>query len=180
MQRAADGDQKAFAELVSRHIDSLYGYARRLCYNDTMAEDLVQDTWLAAWQHAQRYRPEKSAVSTWLHRILHNRFIDHTRRRATRTEHSGSATDMPATALEIATLEASAQEQARQLEQAQMVARLDQCLGELPEQQRAAVTLTHLQGFSNRDVAHILGLSVRATESLLARARRTLRERFSE
>ena len=69
-------DKSAFASLMARHLDSLYGYAIRLTQEPSNAEDLVQETWLRVWANANKYRQGKVAFSTWLHRVLHNLFVD--------------------------------------------------------------------------------------------------------
>lgn len=168
MARVSDGDKDAFGVLVHRHIDALYRYALRLTMSVNHAEDLVQETWLAAWQNAKRYRADKAGLPTWLHRILHNKFIDGTRKR--QPLYDQQAVDVLVNDGMLAQTQSDPE----------LLSRLNAMISALPEQQRAALTLAHLQGFSNKQVAHILGLSVRATESLLARARRTLREQLSD
>ncbi len=132
------------------------------------AEDLVQDTWLAAWQNAKRYQAHKAGLATWLHRILHNKFIDTTRKR--QPEYDQQAVDSLMNEVVVGQGE----------DNPDALGRLNTLISQLPENQKAALSLAHLQGFSNKDVAHILGISVRATESILARARRTLRKQLSE
>ena len=163
MAKVQQGDQAAFAQLVHRHVDTLYNYALRLSKSPANAEDLVQESWLSAWTHANSFDPEKAKLTTWLHRILHNRFIDGTRKK---TEVSDSeAIDAALASNNIG--ESIALEQ--------RLAILNQMVDELPSEQKAALALRHFQGFGNEDISHILGVSVRAVESLLARARRSLR-----
>ena len=107
-------------------------------------------------------------MSTWLHRILHNKFIDAKRKR--QPDYDQAAVDVMAADASLATAP----------QDADLLQRIDAELNALPENQRAALSLAQLQGFSNKEVAHILGLSVRATESLLARARRTMRQNLSD
>lgn len=161
------GDQDAFAILVGRHVDSLYNYALRLGRVPALAEDLVQDAWLAAWQHAASFNPAKAKVTTWLHRILHNKFIDATRRQREHLSESAVA----AAVVDSDTESAAANRQSTAL--------LNELIEQLPQNQKAAIVLTHMQGFNNREVAQILGLGVRATESLLARARANLKSGYS-
>ena len=171
MRRAQRGDQEAFAVLVHRHVDALYRYALRLTQLSSSAEDLVQDTWLAAWANAGRYKPRKAKVTTWLHTILHNKFIDTQRKKETQNvqqdkldmaqESNGAALDAP------------------YLNDAHLMT-INQLLNKLPVNQRSAIVLSHLQGFSNREVANIMGISVRALESLLVRARAALKQQYEE
>ena len=167
MAMVAGGDRDAYNIIVRRHVDPLYNYALRLCRVSGDAEDLVQETLLKAWSSASSFNPRKAKLSTWLHRILRNRFIDTTRKGSIQVDEEvrfDGVTD--------GFSEGSA-------DVAEAGAILDQFIGRLPESQRSALLLSHAQGFSNQQIAHILGVSVRATESLLARARRNLRDAFA-
>jgi RNA polymerase sigma-70 factor (ECF subfamily) len=166
MHSASQGDKDAFAILVGRHVNALYHYALRLSLSPASAEDLVQDAWLAAWQHAARFDRARAKVSTWLHRIVHNKFVDHMRK-----AHSTSNDEALSTAADTYNAEdVFADSQAHKL--------LDALVTELPQNQRAAIVLSYVQGFSNREVAQIMSIRLRAAESLLARARATLRTAF--
>ncbi len=168
MSAVCQGDKQAFEALVQRHINPLYNYAYRLLRSATGADDLVQETWLAVWRQAKTFKPGKVKLSTWLHRILHNKFIDELRRnRLVLDDNSVNA------AVDEHTPAADA-------ERLHRLQRLQQEIALLPENQRAALLLSHNQGMSNKDIAVVLGQSVRAVESLLARARRTLKAKMSE
>ena len=158
------GDRGAFECLLGRHLDSVYAYIYRLTGSAPDAQDLVQETFLRVWQKAHSYRARQGAFSTWLFRLARNLCIDRSRRRRPQPDSQAveSAAD-PAPNAEASLL------RARQL------AALQAALDELPEAQRSALLLCQVQGFSNREAASILGVSVRALESLLARARRRLR-----
>ncbi len=164
MKAIQRGNREAFSLLVSRHLDALFGYAMRLSGERAAAEDLVQDTWLAVWQKARSYNARKARVSTWLHRILHNRHIDNVRRRVPERLADTDEADIAA----LAATDDPVDEQAPSHEQ------LDKLIDTLPFEQKSALTLSYLQGFSNRDVGAIMGIGTRAVESLLARARKNL------
>ena len=168
MALAKQSDREAFTLLVGRHINPLYGYALRLAGAAAPAEDLVQETWLAAWHHAASFNPRKASVSTWLHRILHNKFIDTTRKTHLFADESVLAS--------IADPYDAEHNQA----QKQQVTKLNNLIDRLPTNQKAAIVLTYMQTFSNQEVAHILGLGLRAAESLLARARKNLKQGFQD
>jgi RNA polymerase sigma-70 factor (ECF subfamily) len=168
MMRIAANDQQAFAMLVRRHLDALYNYALRLTSRAAYAEDLVQETWLAAWQHAKGFNPRKAKVTTWLHRILHNKFIDTARKSRLQFDEATVTTAVDDYDAE------------RTAAQNQQSALLDALITALPERQRAAIVLSYAQGFANRDVAQILGIGIRATESLLARAKQTLHASYNQ
>ena len=160
----ADGDSRAFEALVRQHLDTIYGYLYRLTGSAADAEDLAQETFLRVWQKASSYQPGRVRATTWLHTIAHRLAIDGFRRRR-----ELPAADVP----ELPDERADPARQQAALEQQRL---LDQALNKLPERQRAAILLCQVQGFSNAQAAEIIGVRVRALESLLARARRSLRE----
>lgn len=164
MQRIAEGDAASYRRLVDTHLKPILAYSERLLRSREEAEEVAQETFLRAWQHAERYRAEVR-LSTWLHAIAHNLAIDRLRKKR------------PVAASDV--LEA-APDSGRSpnvlLERKQSVLAVRSALDALPERQRAALTLTHHQGLSHADAAHVLGVNVTAVESLVARARRALRE----
>ena len=167
MHAVARGDHGAFRALVARHLDPLHSYALRLTGSKSLAEDLLQDIWLTVWQKAERYKPRRGSLSTWLHSLLHNRFVDQQRKRQPHYD-----TDVVEWALD-----SHATDQAGlHVEEAK---RLQTALQRLPVNQKAALLLAHSQGFSNPEVAGILGQSVRAVESLQARGRRRLKQELA-
>jgi len=163
MTRVRGGDQTAFAELMRRHVNSVHTYLVRLTRSSSDAEDLTQETFLRVWRKAHTYRPGRVKVSTWLHRIGHNLCVDQFRKHRELTNFT--LTDIPSDAVDQ--LDQQAARETRK--------RLETAISTLPENQRAAILLCQVQGFANAQAAEIMGLNVRALESLLARARRTLR-----
>jgi RNA polymerase sigma-70 factor (ECF subfamily) len=165
MMLIQQGNRLACQELVNAHLPALSRFATRLLGNVSEAEDAVQDTFLKVWTHAYRWQPGKAKVTTWLHKVAHNTCIDRMRkaRAATQTELSD---DLPSP-------DSGLDDQLSWSSQAQKVFA---CLSLLPEQQRTAVVLCHYQGFSNKEAAEILDVSVDALESLLARGRRKLKQ----
>lgn len=156
----------AYTELVSRHIDKLYGYLLKLTSNTNDAEDLVQETFLRVWNKSTTYKVGKVRFSTWLFRIAHNKFIDLYRKNKFQVEvYDEQQLTRP-------------MEDLRQQEEKAHA--LSMALGTLPENQRVAVLLSHNQGFTNPEIAIVLGSSLRAVESILARARKTLRKLLTE
>jgi RNA polymerase sigma-70 factor (ECF subfamily) len=168
MMLIQQGDHRACQELVERHLPPLHRYAVRLLGNITEAEDAVQDTFIKVWQNARQWQPGKARVTTWLHTIAHNVCIDKLRK----ARHF-SEVDMT----ELSSVTPGPQETMTLSSEAAIVFN---SLGLLPEKQRSAIVLCHYQGFSNRDAAEILDCSVDALESLLARARRKLKQTLVE
>lgn len=167
MAQVRSGDRAAFERLVHRHLDSVHRYLVRLTPSAADADELAQETFLRLWQRASSYRPGQVRLTTWLHRIAHNLAVDRFRRR--HGEHTG-----------LAEPEALAEPDGavtpdEQLALTRTGRLLDRAIAALPANQRAALILCQVQGFSNREAAGILGLSARGVESLIARARRSLR-----
>jgi RNA polymerase sigma-70 factor (ECF subfamily) len=166
MALIASHDHAAFNHLLTRHLDSIHRYLTRLAGSAADADDLAQETFMRVWLNAHSYQPGRVAVTTWIHRIAHNACVDELRRRRSMT------------ALEAAPEPATGERNGDQV--TERLEHLEAALGSLPEAQRSALVLSRIQGFSNRESAQIMNLSVRALESLLARARRKLRSRLAE
>ena len=168
MLRVQNQDRDAFAILVGRHLEAIHAFNYRLLRNAEDAADLAQEAFLRVWSRAGTYRPGRVKVTTWLHRIARNLCIDLHRRRKDSEQLDGSAPDESSPAPDQAPAEQ------------RLAAALARELAALPERQRTALMLCHRQGMSNRDAAVVLGVSVDALESLLARGRRTLRVALRE
>lgn len=169
MAAIAAGDQHAYAQAVRQHGRSLAAYAWRMLGSQSEAEDIIQETFLRLWIHADSWVSGRASLSTWLHRIAHNLCIDHLRRGhvAKREPLDNEQPDGTPDAAQLLDREAARHQ-------------LQNALASLPERQRSALIMTHYQGLSNKDVAEIMGVSVDALESLLARARDGLRKRLSQ
>ncbi len=170
MAAVAGGDRSAFESLVGLHLDAIHGYLYRLTGSRADAEDLAQETFLRLWRKASTYEPGRVKVSTWLHSIAHRLCIDAFRRNS-RSPGQASEYEPPS-----ADLPDGLADPARRVSARESQALLEAAIGELPERQRAAILLCQVQGFSNAQAAEILAVNVRALESLLARARKALRD----
>jgi RNA polymerase sigma-70 factor (ECF subfamily) len=166
MAHIADGDREAYAALVDRYLVRILRLAARMVGNASDAEDIAQDVFMRVWLHAKTWRPAKAQFGTWLYRIAVNRCLDHRRRRwfvsldqAAEVEDPKPGTDAIVFRNETSRLVAKA-------------------VATLPDRQRAALILCHFEEMSVKDAAAALALSVSAVESLLVRARRTLRARL--
>ena len=157
----------AFNELVTRHVDVLHAYAFRLCGDASSADDLVQETWLKVWTHAHTYRVGQVKLRTWLHKVLHNKFVDQYRKQSKFSQAEDYA--------ELSLEGPSSSEPELHNQRQEQVDSLVNLLVKVPQNQRAALLLVHRQGFSVDETAKILDMSNAATQSLLARGRRALR-----
>jgi len=156
------GDRDAFAELVRRHRDRLWAVALRTLGDREEAADAVQDALLSAYRGADRFRGD-SAVTTWLHRIVVNACLDRARRRQARP-----TVPMPDT--ESATFVARAAG-TPDLDTAMTVRA---ALAQLPTEQRVALVLLDMQGYSVAEIAQILGVAEGTVKSRAARGRARL------
>lgn len=164
MARIASGDHAACRLLVDRYLGQIVAYARRILGDREAAEDVAQETFVRLWTHAARWEPRNAKVGTWLHRVAHNLCIDRLRKRREVLMDEPPERPDPA---------AGADEVLHQADIAKVVAA---ALAELPDRQRAAITLCHQQELGNIEAAEVMGVSVEALESLLTRGRRKLRE----
>ena len=164
MQRIQQQDQQAFAMLVDHYLSTLHGFAQRMLGNPTEADDIVQEAFLRIWQKSTQWHPQSAQLSTWLHRIVYNLCIDYYRCQ------KGEYVDIEALDLP----DSHQPTEYRQQEDVEI--QVKAALQQLPETQRSAIILCHYQEMSNREAAAVLGISVAALESLMARGRRTLRK----
>jgi len=165
--RVGKGDRAAAQALMVRHLPKMLSLARRMLSDQAEAEDCVQEAFLRLWTHGARWKPGRARFETWLYRVTLNQCYDRLRRK-------------PATALDVAAeVPDPAPGADAALQGAAVAAEVEAALGELPERQRAAIVLCHYQERGNIEAAEMMGVSVEALESLLARGRRTLRTRLS-
>jgi len=165
-ERAAAGDELAYAALVKRHLPRVLALTRRMLGNDASAEDAAQEAMLRLWTHAASYDPSRALLTTWLTRIATNVCLDRLRKR--QEEQWDDSYDLP--------LDPS---QERTLADRQLAERVDAALSALPDRQRLALVLCHYEDLSMAEAAEMMETSVEAVESLLGRARRNLRQRLA-
>ena len=162
----ANGDARAGRELLDRLAPMLFGYATRVLRDRAEAEDVVQETMVKLWKIAPDWRQGEARVSTWAYRVAANLCTDRLRRLKVRAAVDIDAVPEPpadlATAVEAMT-------------DAERETALQSALSALPERQRQAVVLRHLEGLANPEIADIMDLSVEAVESLTARGKRALK-----
>ncbi len=165
--RIQAGDRSAWPPLVDRHLGAVFGYAYRVLGDHGEAEDVAQETFLRLMAKAKTWRKDGAKLRTWLYRVAVNLSIDHKRRMR-----PGSLDD-------IADPPHPDHDEAGMVRGLDCSKALSRALDGLGEHQRQALLLVHYQGFSNKEASAILGISTRALESRLARARRALRRDLS-
>jgi RNA polymerase sigma factor (sigma-70 family) len=162
----ANGDRHAALALTRRVTPRVVAYASRLLSGDRAeAEDVAQETMLRLWRVAPEWRQGETKVTTWAYRVATNLCID---RQRSRTRKRQMALD---DAPEVADGALGAE---GQLQEAGRMAALEAALAELPDRQRQAVVLRHLEGMTNPEIAAIMEIGVEAVESLTARGKRSL------
>lgn len=169
LRRIGAGDRHACTLLVDRHLARMHALAARVLGDEAEAEDVAQEVFIKVWEQAARWRPDGGArFGTWLHQVCLNACRDRLRRR--RESASLDAVAEPADHRPGPEARAQADSVGAQVRAA---------LDALPERQREALVLCHYQELPQAEAAEVLGVSVDAIESLLARGRRALRERLA-
>jgi RNA polymerase sigma-70 factor, ECF subfamily len=161
------GSHPAFAELVKRHAERFYRLAFRYLQNREAAEDVVQDTFLKLWEDPSKWQADRNAkFTTWFYRVVVNLCLDWQKRK--RPVELNEA--MPL----IDNRETADQAMLRGEEQRL----LEKEIAALPERQRTALNLCFDEGLSNQEAAEVMGVNLKALQSLIMRAKTTLRERM--
>lgn len=163
IERAQKGDRMAMQALVIRHSPAIYALGVRMLRDRQAAEDMTQDTFLRAWKALPRWKAN-ARLSTWLHRIALNLCYDRARK------HREALFAEPPEQADLQTPQPDAELQRQQTQNV-----VETAIAGLPDRQRTAITLTALQGQSDKEAAMIMDISLSALESLLARARRSLK-----
>ncbi|MEM9578290.1 MAG: RNA polymerase sigma factor [Pseudomonadota bacterium] len=164
LRHYAEGDQQAASLLTARLLPKVYRHACRVLGDGTEAEDVAQEAMVRLWRAAPEWRFGEARISTWAYKVTANLCTDRLRRRR------GVAMDEIPEPLDTSPgVETRLQRQSRDLA-------LQDALARLPERQRQAVVLRHLDGLSNPAIAEIMEISARAVESLTARGKRALAE----
>lgn len=167
MRMIRQGSHQAFAILVRRHTDRFYAAAFRMTGRAAEAEDMVQDAFLKIWQKPDLWKDDKGAkFTTWFYRILVNQNIDRMRK-GQKMAADNSVLPFVADQRSGPEEETAMNEEQRQIETA---------IAALPERQRTALNLCFYEGLSNADAAGVMGVKIKALESLLIRAKTGLRD----
>jgi RNA polymerase sigma-70 factor (ECF subfamily) len=171
--RAQQGDQEAFAALVTRHQRQVYQLAMRMLRDDDEASEATQEVFLAAWQHLHSFRGD-ARLATWLYRITYNHCLkvaesrrrDHEARQALA---AASREGQPASQLS-ASLALAAERDVQ--------ATVRQQIEQLPNKYKRALVLRHLQDLSYEEMADVMRVPIGTVKTQLFRARVLLKERL--
>ena len=168
VERVGRGDPAAVQALVARKLPRMLQLAHRMLNDTAEAEDVTQEAFLRAWKQASSWVPGAARFDTWLHRVTLNLCYDRLRRRR-----------------EVAMAEPPEQIDTGPAADRGLLARdtglrVAAAMAELPDRQREAVALCHYQELTNIEAAALMGVTVDALESLLARGRRALRAALAD
>ncbi len=163
--QARRGDPHAFERLYRLHCDRVYGLCWRLCGgDDSLAEDLVQEAFVRAWQKLHLFEG-KSAFGTWLHRLAANVALSDRRirlRKVGRETAMDEAVERTATGARNVT--------------ADLATDLEQAVARLPERARTVLVLYDIEGYRHAEIAELTGMAVGSSKAQLHRARKLVRE----
>lgn len=168
VRQAREGGRLAFEKLYRRHRNRVYGLVWRLCGGDNaLAEDLLQEAFVRAWQKLDSFRGE-SRFATWLHRLTVNVALSDRRIRIRRLERE-TALEGTAERTAIGEKDVYAGERMD----------LEQAISKLPERARTVLVLYDIEGYSHAEVAEIAGMAVGSSKAQLHRARKLVREELN-
>ena len=169
--RVAEGDESAIEALYSRYGGACFGLARRILDDPHLAEDVVQQVFLALWK-GSGYDPSRGAVSTWLLSMTHHKAVDSLRRESTRRKRTAGEQ----TLLELQATGPGPEDEAWTRLRA---VRTRDALRTLPSEQREVLLLAYYGGYTQREIADMTGLPLGTVKSRTLAAMRKLRENLS-
>jgi RNA polymerase sigma-70 factor (ECF subfamily) len=180
LQAARSGDKAAIVRLYDAHVDALYTFIYYRVGRDTaLAEDVVQETFAIALTRQADYDPARGSVGSWLTVLSRNVIRDHLRAHTRSDELATTWERIDATLAQTFASMAERPLPGEVLEREETRDLVHMAIANLPEQYRTALTRKYVDGESLETLAGEFGISVDATKSLLARARRAFRDTFA-
>ena len=170
---ALAGEERAFTELMRRHKNAVYRFVRRYVGDPDEAFDLVQETFVSAWTALEGYDPRRP-MAAWLRRIALNKCRDWSRRRQVRRFFFG-AEPMDAKRTETIAGVQTAPDPAME----HALEGLDAAIAALPATLKEPLLLTAIEGLSHKQAGRLLGLSPKAVEMRVWRARQALAQQMT-
>ncbi len=169
----AEGDAAALETLYDRYGKAAYSLARRILTDQNLAEDVVQEVFLSLWRDARRFDPSRGTVGTYLLSMTHHRSVDVVRREENLRRRRG-----PEEALELASDPRPGVEE--EMEAAERRTHIRAALAELPEPQREALLLAYFGGYTQREIASLVGIPLGTVKTRMAAGMRRLKDALGE
>ena len=166
---AARSEESALAELYDRYGRAAYGLALRILRDQALAEDAVQEAFLAVWRTASRFVPEKAKASTWILTLVHRRAVDIVRREQRRRTETLDRAPEPS-------VEGVDEDAFLRLQRE----RVQTTLRQLPDTQREAIELAYYGGLSQSELAERLGQPLGTIKSRMFTGLSRMRELLEE
>jgi len=173
VELVAQQDAGALEALYDRYGRAAYSLARRILTEETLAQDVVQEVFLSLWRNARRFDAGRGTVATYLLSMTHHRAVDVVRReenlRRWRTSDEG--------------LELAPDPKARVEDEVEAFERRTEvraALKDLPEPQRQALLLAYFGGYTQREVAALVGVPLGTVKTRMAAGMRKMKEALSD
>jgi RNA polymerase sigma-70 factor (ECF subfamily) len=169
VRQASAGDKIAFTTLIRCHQESLYRFIRRYVGDADEAYDLVQETFVSAWEALARFDRARP-FEPWLRRIALNKCRDWSRRRSVRRFFYG-ARNIDTPGIQVAAPSPSHEDLDEQVDREHTLRQLDAAIASLPPALKEPLILTVFDGCTQQEAADALGISAKAVETRVRRAR---------
>jgi RNA polymerase sigma-70 factor (ECF subfamily) len=192
VREVAAGSQDALAALYDRYVDAVFAAATRLTSDRQVAEEVVQETFLALWNRAELFNPETGSLAAWLHTIARNRTVDRLRAAGRRPnlvplssaagtdEHDTAALERIAASGTVLGGADLGQGPEGELAAAELRDVIRDALAELPEHERTAIVLAYSEELTQSEIAERLGWPLGTVKTRTRRALMRLREVLSD
>jgi RNA polymerase sigma factor (sigma-70 family) len=167
----AEGDATALEALYDRYGKAAYSLALRILTDRSLAEDVVREVFLSLWREARRFDPGRGTVATYLLSTTHHRAVDVVRREENLRRRHG-----PEEVLALAPDQPSGLDD----EVAERRSRIRAALAELPESQREALMLAYVGGYTQREIASLVGVPLGTVKTRMAAGMRRLKDELRE
>jgi RNA polymerase sigma-70 factor (ECF subfamily) len=184
----AAGSQDALAALYDRHADAIYATASRLTSDRQIAEEVVQETFLALWNRAELFNPTAGSLAAWLHTIARNRTVDRLRAQGRRPNLVPLSVAAGEDERDQATLDRMVRDGAviggagigpgpeGAFERVELRNALAEALSVMPEPERVVILLAYQEELSQSEIADRLGWPLGTVKTRTRRALSRLRE----
>ena len=176
VQRVGGGDIRALEDLYDRYARPAYSLARRVTGDATVAEEVVQEVFLAVWWQPERFEPSRGGFPSWLLAAVHHKSVDAVRREEAFRRRAGAVRAAPGSDASDPPTERTEEVVERRLRGE----RVRRALRELPAAQREALTLAYYGGYTQREIASQTGAPLGTVKTRMHRAMHQLRAALND